>query len=873
MHEIQKYALNHIYMASRQDTQFRFSLVQVTKPALPVRRSVVIADKTRLLPNQVDKFHVYLLGSVPVNFLNLARKTLTWSKDLWVNLEEDMNARQFIAQLYDDLGRIIPRKNVYYSVWNDGGLVFAVLEDVPLHRTYDLRRPLFVRFYSNERFTHAMNAGEVAIRCRSTVVTNNADKLALQNEVSQLEASGGLAMVYVDGLYADRVTLNIPDGSTVEYLYDASIISKEVYPIVSLTTFDSTKDDTVKYLLHRDFVVDDVQFEDDLELYITYEQDYLVHGLYYYQHVNTALTNVTDKDFALNSQFVNQQAQQLSDLTSGAFNDKSITLLTRRSTRTRRRVYNATKLHEFYKLPSHLEKVVLNSTADTVSDFRCEALENSDYFKLAAATRITDLTQELAMSAVGYDGAVYAYGQTPVATQGNPEVAIPALYRAGAVAYEYSGEGRLLRYSNASGPLHIASADAAFVEFIQGIQETAPTHLYDVDELIPLRASEYRVLAAHFDGLTPISPWEDITDLPACQYTPAGVTVSGISVSKKIRIFYFDRPYIRDYALPLVDGVLVFPLTVWEDRGPGAANHLIDHSYATLEVFLNGYRLTPQIDFFVNYPYIAICNKRYLDHSQTDQQLHIRMTGFNLDPAEINQREVSGFVTHGALTRNSKYDVSDDKVLSVFIDGQLVDRSAIRISEDDNVVRTEDLLNGLTYSLAPRMLSLRSITSLSTLPYYNEAKALDDRISALYNAIFPEPEVHAPVVIANKHYLYSITLTKILYDLLDGNIPSELYTRAYDDTVIHGLLTDQYALEFGLEPIRANLPEHFVEIHPHPLLTPIQVNLHQYRFIANVARILTADTPVKLNLTDYLTITTETVPVNPDNGPGGIVVL
>lgn len=876
MYEVQKFALNNIYSAPSQDKQYRFSLVRVTKKHLPVKRNFSVYNRVRNLPNTLSFFHTYVIGNIPPGVLNLVSKHRSWLRDQWVNVQEDMIARNFIMQFYDCNGVVFPRKNIYYSVGNNEILIAIEIDEV-LKAHFDVESCAFMRVYSNEYFTsdqYSTTPLEPGIFCKAVVVSNNLQKVALQNEVQALEARGGKTLVYVNGYFTDKVNLNIPSDSIVEIVHDKSILTKETISISGLRTFHSEKDNRIKYLLYRNRSTDHVQYEDDLEFYISGMKGNEQKGLYYYQHKHYAVTNVTDKDFALDTNFVNNQATYLVDKFGGTVGEKTITLFTRRSSINRNLVYSSLKLHELYKLPHALQKDVISNTGHTLAEFRVEYLENSPYFKVVSANNLKNITKELATDAVGYNGVSYYFGHTPSKVPVSRNVEVPFLYRKPSTVYEYSVAGDLIGYNDTVGPMYTTTSDLVrHVEFIQGCQVES-MKLYSSDDVITLKDSEYRIIRAVYEGSSRVSVWEDITDDPQLVFVGNTVTYTGSSISK-IRVVYMDEIISMDLEVDFYDGVLLFPLEIMDDRGTGVRPYRLDLPFDSVEVFLNKKRLTYKVDFFMDFPNIAICNKTYLDYSKDKQDIHVRLSGFNLDKTTINDREIRGFVSHGTLTRNNFYDLRDDKVFSTFIDGKLTDRDLIKFSEDDNSVRISHPLNGVPYTVCERVLSIKEVTGLNTYPYLQKSEEVNKKISDLYNVAFPEPKVIDFNVIGNKHYLYSTLVTKIISDLKQGDIVSSLYTSPYNDTTIQQLINNKYKMYFDLDPIRYEFPENIVEIHPHSGNTVVEVNLFQFRFLTNLVRIITGGKPSRINLSGYVTVNAnlgeiEAIGKTP---PGGVVVL
>lgn len=861
MFEVQKFAVEKIYCAPSQDRQFSFALARVTKPDFPVKRFITVYNIDKTLPDSTNYYHVFVLGNLNPTFLNLIKQQETWFKDVWLNAQDDMNTRNFIMQLYNDSGVMFPRAYIYYSFIDENSIIFAVRSDESLKRYFDMKSFKYLRVYSNSYFNSQEFASlptRVGVQCELALVGNNVDKVALQNKIAKYEANGGMTMVYVNGYYTDNLNLNIPNNSYIEYVYDQSLLSKELFPVSSLRTFQSTKDDKLKYLVFRDKIVNNIQYEDDNEIYISTPKQLVSQGLFFYQHREYAVRNVTDKDYGLYTSFVNNQANTLSTLTGGAVADKVIVLYTRKSNLNKQLVYSALKLHELYKLPHDKQLDVLSNTGYTMTEMRAESLENSDYFALASARQLREISKELSTSTLGYNGVSYYFGNSPVPLDTTDRnIPVSVLYRQQSTAFEYDTTGTFTGQFPTNGPLYTASTTTTkFVEFLKGSTPPYFTPYLAPDAVFTLRDAECRILSAHFNGVSRMSNWEDITEnTSVCVINGTTLTLNE-QEGKKVKVMYLDEPVVYDLELPIVDGTLYFPFSVDEDRGNGLQKFPLDVPYRSMEVFLNGKKLNYQLDFFINLPYVSICNKTYLDYTKEKQSIHIRLHGFTLDKNDINKSEIRGFVNNGVLTRNNYYDIRDDRVFSIFVKGRLRDRRNVRYSEDDNTVRISNPHNGMPYMMSEPVIPVKEVTGLPTLPLYQKNAQLNDRISGLFNQVFPEPPASVFNVIPQQHYIFSPTVSKIISDMLDGNIPATLYTTPYDDGTILQLLDNQYKTLFSMDPIKTVVDDNLVVIHPHIGNDIVYLNLFQYRFIGNVVRIITQNNPKRINLSGYLALQT-----------------
>ena len=854
----QKFALENIYCAPMQDRQYSFKLTRINKKSFPALRQTTVYGATKALPNTTSYFHIFTLGNLFPELLNLQGQKHRWYKDQWIKLSDDMTARNFIAKVYNDAGQLYPRNHIYYSYIDENSLIFALEVTPYLKQHFDAPSFQYLNVYSNAFFqspTFSQLPVRVGIEHHAKMVVNNQEKANLQALVQSMVNRGGDVFVYCDGYFIDRVTLNVPDLSYVEIVYDQSVVGREVFDIQGLRTFDSVKDNKMKYLLYRNKTRDVVEYHDDCEVYVVQKETGLNRGLLLYRHEPYVMRNVTDKDYSLHTTYVNNTAQTLSQNVGGSLSDKTLTLYQRRPGRDMPLVYSAMKLHELYKLPAQAQKDALSNTNYTLDLYRVEQLENSAYFQVAGAGSVSKITPQLAIDAIGYNGITYAYANTPVAPKAQT-VQVPELYQHGAVAFEYDHDGKYLRFQNTNGPVYLCSStEVGYVDFVAG---TLPTHygtLYPPDAVIPTSGLECRILSAYFDGTTKQSVWEDITDNPnKCQRTADTFTVTE-TAGKKIKKVCLHNPRVYDLEFSLDSGNISFPLTQPEDRGNGVMSYPLDVPYENIEVFVNGYRLTQGLDLFMKFPNVSVCTKKYLDYSLPAQKLHIRMSGFTLDPSQINAQEIRGFINHGVLTRNRYYDIREDKVLSTYVDGKLRDRKNLKYSEEDHTVRITHPQNGLPYVLKEPFLPIKLLTGVDSFKIYRKNIETNKKISDFYNLVYPEAAVDEFNTIASPHYLFSPVISTLLNDILQGAVPESFYSTPYDDNAVLQLLDERYKDLMALDPVRAQLQPTLVEIHPHLGNHTVEVSVLQYRLIANVVRLITTNHPERVNLSGYLNIT------------------
>lgn len=865
MTKVVEFARAMIYCSPAEDRQFRYSLVRTTDPKYPAVKWGLLRDRNRIrLPNDKDRFHLYAIGAVPPPLLNLGKNmpSCMCHKTKWIRVEDDMNERQFIFQIYDDNGVNFPRGEAYYQILRDGSLVFALKETLNTKRMFQVADFKYLRVYSNAYNNESV--AQLRIRIKGQYVSNRTELINLQREFTKIDAKLGKTMYFVNGYLVDRLNMSMKGLNYVECFYDATLNAPETFKVRNLRTFMSEIDKRMKYFVHRNRQSQWIQYEDDLEIYVmstNKAKEKL--GVYFYQNQSFSLRNVTDKDYSLDTTHVNNQAKYIANHTENRETEAEITIYTRRQGFERGLIYNATKLHELYKLPSDIEFNVMSSGSYTINDFRVETLEASDYFKVAGMVNTLELTKELAMDAIGYSSVLRYFGDTPMPYSGT-HVNVPWLYKAPCTVYEYDSKGIMLEAHITDNEHYTANnKKTAMLEFLLG-QPSNEFRLYKFGEKIPYdKDREHIVIGAFHEGDKRLRDWEDLTNDPILKKHADHYEITSDRMTG-FRIRYMDDPYLYSINLKVHQEFQLIPLLVDDWVKDLKTTKPLDVFYDTVEVFLNGHRLTYGLDWFMDFPTIGICNKRYIDPSKLVQRIHVRCNGINLKKDGANGREVKGFVNHGVVSRNGYYDIRDDRTFSAYVDGRLQARDSLRYAEEDNTVRTKHPLNGVPYTYADRIVPLLRATELPTMPYFEKDQAKNKRISTLFNEVYPEKPINQFNVREDNHYLFSPVVSKILRDMLDGSLSSEIYTKVYQDSDIRALLDGRYAMYTRLDPVVNDVPKKHVEVHPDYGDMIISVNIYQLRFIQNVIRIITKGDINRINISGYINVNQDAEPINPD---------
>jgi hypothetical protein len=846
-----EFAASNIYKAVSQDSQFHVKLIKANQ--VPARVEASFYQIRKRLPDDINNYYTYIVGQINTSMFNLLDQEHHWYRDTWINFKDDINNRKINIMLYNQYGLVVPREYCWYTFIDESSLCICVKVDSSFRLKYDYDSIKYLRVYSNAYFnTNEFNSlpNKIGLVCNGQWVLNNVDKANLQSTINTLKSNGGDVIVYVNGYYYDHVDLLIENNSYVEYLYDQSIISKKTYPINSLRSFTSELDNCNKYLIYTDDLpINYMQFFDDYDFFVVAQTPSNSKGVYYYKHKADSCRNVTDKDYSLKVSYVDNLVSYLNTINELYTLPKAITLCKRKSGLMTPIIYSSLKLHELYKVPQEQQLDVLNSSRYSFQDLRCEKLENNDYFKFSQFENLSQLTIQLANSALEYDAITHYLAKHVIVSNSNA-IDVPVNYRAPSTVFEYDTNGNYIDYYSTTGPIYIKNnPQAKFFEFLYGTATDTIDRLYNYNEDIVVQYKDFSLFKASFIGNSQITNWQEVTN-----YTidSNNKIIHNATSDEKLMIVYYNKPIVIRFDVTFDSGYIRFPIHFKQDRGLGVAVQIADIAFRNIEIFLNRKKLTKDLDYFMNYPWVVVCNKTYFDYTKPNQEIEIRLYGPTTDYTKINELEEVGFIHHDVLSRNHKYDLKDDRELAFFIDGRMQDRSTLKFAETDNTVRTAAINNGKPYVIKQPFIPIYDITNAKTVTLLEPSIEKNKRFRDFFTEVLPEPSVDPFNVIFQKHYLYSPLMSAMINDILNGSIPSTFYSTPYSDADIIHLVDSQYSQLYSLDPIKFNLPDNIVEIHPHIGNSVINLTILQYRFISNVNRIFFRN---KINLSGYLTVT------------------
>lgn len=856
VHPLVQHAVTHVWCNPQQDRQYVFKPARLTPPQ-GARLRYALLKTWMALPTTHDVYHLFQIGYCPDEIIHLAREEDGTTP--WTCIKDWINASTVYIECYTADGRQLPKDSLYYALVEDDNLILAVKALTSFDGAYG--QTLYVRFYQNAFYRSVRSDGiAIPLYTEGLYCQRSTDMLEFQQRYETYLLKAGLVSAYINGWWTPRLSLTTMQlGDYVEYVYDSSVFETIEYRLDSLPLFDSTVDTVRKYLIHTPKVEQPViQYHDDMDIYLVSKVSTgLQRGLYYHRNDPTVVRMVTHQDYSLPVSTVQVYVRYLQNLQPVPLEQLYVRLHRRYSGYQRPLVFEAHRIHELYRLTDSQILDAMVGAEASVSYWRAAALEASPYVALMGSTQ-TAITPNGVEQAYGYRALSVWIGQSPV--EGTPNGiyrTVPLAYglQNRATIYEYDEMGRWIGvYAHRHDSLYTTrNAETVYLEPRSGAGSYQPYTRYGIDR-VPLPIDgEYRVYRGQRTGAGWSGPWVDITGTDEYRVEGTDVVWQG-TVSNALLAVRSDASFL-DYDLQFVpiDGCLRFTLSALEDRGEGFKNYPLLLPFDRLDLFLNGYSLIEGLDYIVRFPDVVILNKAYLTDAPntTDQAIHVRMTGLYRPDHVEDQRREYGFVMHGALSMNRRYDVRADKVYRIVVDGTLKLPDQVRFAEE--LTRRDPLAvaNGRPYCIEEIVVPMISVTETPTEVLRDAALAVDAQVGQYLTRIQPQPELGI-AAIPEQYAIVSPFLCKLIFSLLAEEIPTVDLIPELDEATLLQLCAP-YEDWLAFDPIQPeSQPDlRYVSIHPIHLKATVSLNLYQYRFIHKVVQ---RYCPNRVDLSPFITL-------------------
>lgn len=806
--------------------------------------------RTTSLPDKKSRFAVYQIGQLYPPMLGLEN-----ARNTWVNLATAMKDGNLMADIYTVNGVQIHRSQVWYKVTQDKDLIIAVRipEQTKISINLDTE-DLFFRFYTNAWYQSTRaNTTDDVIYVEGIQAVTTTDILAMQNKIVTYRQKPGYVTCWLNGFRVENISLiNSVPGDYIEFVFDASVKRTVTFKTTSLQQFTSILDNTFKYLLHYPGNVGEIEYHDDVDFYLGKPGPTAgrFKSVYVNKNDEATVRMVTHQDYSINVQHLAAYATAHPEL--GSFDGLNLHLVIRNSGYARPLVQEHHHIQDLYKLSDADLVSAMLGVNSTVDVWTAPNLENSQYCAIMRAD-LGKLTVQEVQDAYGYNAISKLVGDTPTRTvlQSTAQrITIPSGLGDSCTVYEYDASGYLIGYyPHTTGQAYqCQNTTARLCEVLSGIADTGIEQSWNITtESIDLNLNHRFYICGQSQGVID-SKWVDVTGSDWYAIVN-GVLTWLVDPTTKYTLRRSNAKhliYTLDYAA--VDSLITFSIA---ETRPDLQNaqRTLAVPMGELDVFLNGRSLVEKIDYIVDFPRVTIINKQYLNNPDTtNQQIVVRFTNFCKSDLSREVATDVGFVQFGTLSYNNRYDIREDKVNRIVVEGQLWRYDELEFAEGDFAIHVTGATNGFPYSIRDIVVPMNDYlfnTDQKVDPTYTLRSAdmvVDQAISDYLTLKIPEKVPSQPSAIAALYQLVSPFFSRIVYDLNSGALWDEAYTEQYSDDYVR-VQCHRYEYLLAWDPITdTNFPDPtFTVIMPHNLNHYVDMGIYQFKFLTRVQRIYCPD--------------------------------
>lgn len=856
-----EHAVRTIWCEPIRDRQEYLALARLTKSA--VSKYVTVLWERISLPEVSGLtrplFHVYQIGALDSSVFDIS----TLTKDVWFGLESVIVSNDVVVDIFFFNGCKVPPSTVYIRQNTDGNLILAI-QYLPLTEYLGSnidQDTLYCRFYANALYDSTewradSSNPDAPIKIASANIKNQTDFanfISSVNAILATHGSEGFGLYYVDGYLSSNITAYHTKflNRVLTFVWDSSIRLIQNFAISQTPTFSSVIDPNIeKYLLLVDLVYDTIDFFDDVDIYLV-NTDVDVVGVYLGRLSKETHRQVTHNSYSVSKRKVKDVLNSIGWLD---LSKVTIRLVVRKGGLDRGLFRQHNRVEELYKLTYNqiIEAMVTNPT---VPEWLASTLENSAYVRIMGS-QIDDIDSAMAEEAYGYNAATRAIANPlcKVDATGTPYVELPPLLtekdintnNGRRVFYHYK-DGLLRGYINNSARdinyyLSPTYDDCDLVEAFNytALVKNAGT-IYDQD-ITDSRLKQYgfRCYVSPLIGGIPSEVWYDVTNGPYYYYNEVGDSgngylpelvwdyglLSAANLFPCVRINDIQYVYTAPPLTPNFTGYIQFELledVVWFGT-PSTRRMRI--SFGVLDVFMDGYSLIRNLDYYVDDGLITVTKRPATDPEDT--VIFVRGYGFpNPQTMVTDLPREQNFVKGGILSVNGSYDIRNDRNIRIVVEGLLKPRDSVKFTENMSGVLSTD---GRPYSITDYAIPVENFTGKDFIDYRSRSIDLDDRVMEYLTLRLPEPVTPPAIIVTDRWDLVSPFCSAVLHALLDGLLSAGELNGAYTDSQVDAWLAGFLPL-LEVDPCVREIDHRYVIIYPHPYKFIVSVTNSQYRFL------------------------------------------
>lgn len=817
-------ARTKLWCAPIQDRQVILDLTRISRDSgAKVSKTLLWTDTP--LPTETGTYHVYQIGN------NSSWRTgLPDKRGIWFAMGPWAAANNLIIDLYFDSGVKIPLFSSYVMRTYDDALVVAI-------KTYPTRwdflaGKVYLRVYNNA-FFRSTRSKDIAVKTwyNGKEITKANEISPLVTEIKEYQRKTGVVNIFHNGVWKPDIKESaVVVGDLLEYVYDAAVSHLVDFKVSGLADFTSTLDSLKKYLLHPPKASHEKQiyYVDDIDIYLyRKETDASLTGRYYNRNKENSLRNITHADYSVPVGYVH------ASINTGwtSFENVYLRLHIRESGYSRPLIHEVNRIDTLYRLSDRDIVRAMIGLDSTLEEWRVENLENSLYTEIMRSPW-ADFTATDVINAYGYNGlaSLFAFSPKEVTADANGNwVDVDYGLSQCSTIFEYNADGKLVAWGKHgySERYFTKSQDAALAEGVMGMGTKEIPWSPSNDNVTLDDRFQYYFFTSPINNGVVTGAW-----VPAVKGTHYTVSTTGvvtwIHVKARNMGLVLSSQYnlIYDQPVSTSDGIYRFTLTYGKTLG-----NVLPISPQQLRVWMNGRALIEGLDYKLNGNVGTLITNRYTDDSKTSQNFTFCCLGWETPTRKRKSPGNIGFTVQGYVSKNGKYDLRDDKVIRVVVDGYVLENSKVPFIEDADEKEIPLLPNGLAYSEETTYTPLYGISTEANAELMEMGAASDARVEAYMTLKFPEKELTGPNPISEYYRLFSPTITRLLFDLDTGTITAP--TNPNDKIALDRIIA-KYTAYLDIDPCRSTWNTNYIRVDPHPFENAVGVPTIVLRFLENV---------------------------------------
>lgn len=831
---LKKYCQDNIWCSPTIDKQYFIRMHKMTKIGGDLGSTKLGLHRIPL-PDQTNFYHVYQLGGNSPKKFNFLPVEL----NKWFRADKYSTYTRTLIQFYTNSG-LLPARFLSYLRITKNGTILVAIQVQPSIVDLD-KETVGIRFYSNAWYSQEESWGYTDhLKLEGTVAVDETSFLELQTKYYNYRGFPGHAFLLHNGEYVTDAPPNVvKPGDILELVYDSSVDLIYDFKMKKAYSFLSILDQVRKYLIHppKSFGTR-INYWDDVTFILgKKDSDGIFRGRHITNWTGKRIRMVTHNDYAITVSDIISLLESKESWDGKPVKDFTLRILFRKSGKERPLVDVHERIYELYKLDDDMIIKVMTGQIAGPDEWKVDNLENGDYTKMMRVMYET-ITDELVENTLGYNAMAKITADSPkpiVVRDENSYIKLDYLTSENTTIYEYNLHGELIGVvDHHAGDIYYPNnKEVRLVELINSVRRHSPEFHWNNTNFPLIRNAGYRY---YIKSKTKDTPWEDVTDKGGYYHFDGDVFKWDISLDLYYTFVLSDYYHVyKEFNFNPNNDVYEFDITI------NTSGISMPVPMGRVEIWLNGHALVQHVDYDVKWPHVVITNVEYLKPNVA-QKIQYRIIGFCNPDMSMNEINQYGFVRHGYISLNNRYDVRENKVVQIIVGGKVVDRSQVfsdeeggRLTIDDNgemvPLISSYIKDGEPYQVTDVDVCLRHLVDYKSDILKTRSQDLDKRISDFMTIWKPEIKLPNPITVEAWYRVYSPFMGKILDDINSKII--KLPDRELSDVEIETIVAPyKYLLEY--EVCNQSFPIGFVVVYTHGSTKTKQVNSRTYAFLSEL---------------------------------------